>query len=346
MNPILGSLIFAFGIAVGGGLPMPVSGQEVDPLDQLLADCEKAVSAESGSVAKFEANYVKRLTALQQDFELKGDLNKVLKVKAEIEGYSKDLKRDYADIPQLARIRKIYDDNITLIRAKAAKRRAAITVEYANKFNQQKVSLTKSGELDAALKADTFRKRLLQQFDKDKTIATTGTVPSSALWSLKTARDIVAKRGCQVFQSDGNWLLSEPPGTPEGKGWSFIQTNKKFRPPFRIASRAATDSIEIRFYLDDRHLAIFGWAVNPTNLNIHDPVSGKQAARLSGKGELEKDHFHDFAKDSMKIYLDGELRGERAGDFSELEAAVGIGQSGGSKVTVEKFEIQPLPAAP
>ena len=53
-----------------------------------------------------------------------------------------------------------------------------------------------------------------------------------------------------------------------------MQSRREFKPPFRLETRAATDSTNIRFYYGD-HLAILNWEVNPSELRMHHPATGQ-----------------------------------------------------------------------
>ena len=109
-------------------------GQEVDPVAKLQRDFEEAMKADGEPLAEFETRYLGKLKALQQTFELQGNLDGALKVKTEIEGHSKNFERNYRDLPDLFRLRKIYDDNMKRLRAEAAARQITTGQKFVKAF--------------------------------------------------------------------------------------------------------------------------------------------------------------------------------------------------------------------
>ena len=196
------------------------------------------------------------------------------------------------------------------------------------------------------MKAEEIRQGILKLLEKKALVAKETTKQPPILWELKGKQDFTVMRECKVTESDGKWVLAGVPGRRTNADFSFINSKKQFSPPFRISSRVATDSIEIRYYVKNRHFVILSWLNDPTSLHINDPVTSARRVRLPGKGALEKDQFYqvdiEVTTDSVRVFVDEELRGQIKGDFKDLDSSVGLGQACGSQVTVEKFEVQSL----
>jgi len=135
-----------------------------------------------------------------------------------------------------------------------------------------------------------------------------------------------------------------------------LVTPDRYRPPFALTVKAMTDTTNIRLYYgsapEDRAifpegLVIFNWEVRPTELRIHDLLTG-QAQAVPGKGSVSEKEWHivrwEIAAAEMRVFVDGELRYQAKGEFAGLARQLGIGPALGSTVSVQSFVVEPLPA--
>lgn len=128
--------------------------------------------------------------------------------------------------------------------------------------------------------------------------------------------------------------------TPRGE-WPYLESLKSARPPLVIRTRAKTELNNIRLYYGVVGRVIFNWELNPAELRVHDPLTGKLTA-VGGKGMLTTKEWHDIAweisTNSMKITVDGEVRFEGKGYYSSLSGFPAIGPAD-SPVTVSSFAV-------
>jgi len=98
--------------------------------------------------------------------------------------------------------------------------------------------------------------------------------------------------------------------------WSYIESPISARPPLVIRTRARTELNNIRLYYGVVGRVIFNWELNPAELRVHDPLTGRLTA-VGGKGMLTTKEWHDIAweisTNSMKITVDGDVRFECQG---------------------------------
>lgn len=118
-------------------------------------------------------------------------------------------------------------------------------------------------------------------------------------------------------------------------------TREVYRAPFTLKTVAKTDSTNLRLYW---HLGevIFNWECSIRQLRVHDPATGRQRG-IDDAGFITADQWHEIVWDvtpnSMRLLVDGELRFEREGDYSRIEAPLAIGPCFGSRVTVQSFVV-------
>jgi hypothetical protein len=126
----------------------------------------------------------------------------------------------------------------------------------------------------------------------------------------------------------------------ERKGGS-IRTQQKFRPPLVIRTRAKTDSHNLRLFYGDG-VVIFNWEMNPAEMRVHDPATGRVTA-LAGKGGILPNEWHDIVweigRANMRILVDGQPRFQTRGDYTKLDTTAGIGTFL-SKLTVASFVVE------
>ncbi len=116
------------------------------------------------------------------------------------------------------------------------------------------------------------------------------------------------------------------------------------RAPFAFRVVAKTDSTNLRMHWHRGEL-IFNWECSIRELRVHDPATAEQHG-LEGKGFLTTTEWHDIlweiGLDRMRVVVDGEVRFDRAGDYSGIESAPSIGPCFGSTVSVREFTITSL----
>jgi hypothetical protein len=130
--------------------------------------------------------------------------------------------------------------------------------------------------------------------------------------------------------------------TSRGQWWSYIETPTAFRPPLVIRTRAKTELNNIRLYYGVVGRVIFNWELNPAELRVHDPLTGKGTG-VGGRGMVTTKEWHDIVweidTNAMKISVDGEVRFEGKGYYSGLNGFPGIGPVD-SPVTVNSFAVE------
>ncbi len=123
--------------------------------------------------------------------------------------------------------------------------------------------------------------------------------------------------------------------------WPYIESPKSARPPLVIRTRAKTELSNIRLYYGVVGRVIFNWELNPAELRVHDPLTGRLTA-VGGKGMLTTKEWHDIvweiSTNAMKISVDGEVRFEGKGYYGSLSGFPGIGPAD-SPVTVSSFAV-------
>jgi len=113
------------------------------------------------------------------------------------------------------------------------------------------------------------------------------------------------------------------------------------RAPFTFRVVGKTDSTNLRMHWHRGEL-IFNWECQVRELRVHDPATATQHG-LEDKGFIATNNWHEIvweiSLDSMRVTVDGDIRFETRGDYSDIESAPSVGPCFGSTVSVREFSI-------
>lgn len=317
-------------------MPPDWSHGQSDPVEAIHMEMQEALRSISSSNSKLDRHYEEALGILLTKTDREADRKKVEMLLTEMSQFRKKGDHQFPDFPELAALRKVYDDSLGKIEADRSKSRLAILNVYEERFRMLKKELESEGEVELSIKADRRMEAL--EAAKNDPAAFAGLL---ALWKWEGLSDAESVNSATVERRKGNFVISSTQ-----RANTYFKTGSSFSSPFEIATRLTTDSTNIRFYVNGKITVIFNWEVRPDQLRLHDPTPGSKPVGISGKGFVKENVMHDIrilVKDgSIQVYADEEFRGEITGDFSNLKGQVGIGPAFGSTLTVESFEVLPL----
>ncbi len=130
------------------------------------------------------------------------------------------------------------------------------------------------------------------------------------------------------------------------KSEARLDTPETYRPPVEITVVAKTDSNNLRLaYAADQ--IIFNWELDESQLRVDGgPANGLHKA---GAGRIPAGQYVTIrwvvTPTRQAISVDGELRFEHQGDYSQINRSVSVFPAQGSTVTVRSIHVKPLPAA-
>lgn len=125
------------------------------------------------------------------------------------------------------------------------------------------------------------------------------------------------------------------------KGNQRLNSPQALRPPVEITLVAKTDSTNLRMaYAADQ--VIFNWEINPNQLRVDGgPANG---LHQMGKGRIPVNKYVTVkwlvSPTNQAIYVDGQLRFEHDGDYSEINRRATVFPANGSTVTVKSFTMK------
>ena len=161
------------------------------------------------------------------------------------------------------------------------------------------------------------------------------TPPENLIHRLIPHQGCVIKRtpdGIEIFGSAMNWVMSA--GVVP-----FV-----CRAPFAFRVVGRTDSTNLRMHWHRGEL-IFNWECSVRELRVHDPATAEQHG-LEGKGFISPDGWHqivwEIRRDRMRVVVDGDVRFERAGHYSQIESAPSVGPCFGSTIAIRELTLTPL----
>jgi hypothetical protein len=144
--------------------------------------------------------------------------------------------------------------------------------------------------------------------------------------------------GCAVLKTDKEIMLKS------NGGISQIVTAKEYTPPFALHLKAKTDSKNLRLWYNVG-IVIFNWEKDEDELRIHDPITN-EGEGFANQGKIEPNKVQYFVwevyPDGMRVLVDGKERARKRGDYSKIEAPLGVGPAFGSTVTLEMFRVESL----
>jgi hypothetical protein len=130
------------------------------------------------------------------------------------------------------------------------------------------------------------------------------------------------------------------------KGSQQYNTPSLYRPPVEITIVAKTDSTNLRIaYAADQ--VIFNWEADRWQLRVDGgPADGQHR---KGAGHIPKNKFVTIkwfvTPTHQAIYVDGELRFQHDGDYSQINRCVAVFPANGSTVTVKSVDVKPITSA-
>jgi hypothetical protein len=130
-------------------------------------------------------------------------------------------------------------------------------------------------------------------------------------------------------------------------GSTHFTTRQAYRPPVEIKIVAKTDSTNLRLaYAADQ--IIFNWEMNPSQLRVDGgPANGlhKDGAGLIPTGKYVTVKWV-VTLTNQAIYVDGALRYEHQGDYSQINRPVSVFPANGSTVSLRSVTVKPLANPP
>jgi len=127
-------------------------------------------------------------------------------------------------------------------------------------------------------------------------------------------------------------------------GNQHLDSRQAYRPPVEITVVAKTDSTNLRLsYAADQ--IIFNWELNPSQLRVDGgPANG---LHKDGAGQIPKNKYVTIkwvvTTTHQSIYVDGRLRYQHQGDYSQIVRRVSVFPANGSVVTVKSMTVKPIP---
>ena len=138
-----------------------VSGQEEDPIDVQYRRVLQAIELANQPLEELSSSYVKQLEKLKEKAVMEGDLEKVLMIQEEIKNHRSDKEeRDVNAVPELRRVREIYDENRLKRETGIREKQLGFMKAALQSFDESKLTLTREGDLPRALKAEQYREKL------------------------------------------------------------------------------------------------------------------------------------------------------------------------------------------
>lgn len=128
------------------------------------------------------------------------------------------------------------------------------------------------------------------------------------------------------------------------KGDTRLITPQSFRPPVEIMVVAKTDSTNLRLsYAADQ--IIFNWEMDKSQFRIDGgPADG---LHKPGAGRIPVRKYVTVkwivTTTRQAIYVDGRLRFEHEGDYSQINSSVSVFPANGSTVTVKSITVKHIP---
>lgn len=326
-----GQCISIIGICIAFGTP---AVSEELGLEALSFQLEVAREELSLPINQLEEKYDQALERLEQETQAAGQLQELLAVRKERDGFRDGEFPTKGVSAELERLREIFVRRRTGLREVRATEEKRLIEGYLPKFERLKVELTKVGEFEKALAVA----EAVEQIENGRRLPV-GEDRGSLVWRLEGVEDGKTGTGCIVEKDGDEFILNLAPGVKTTK----LESGETIAPPFVAKFRVATTSTNIRIYYS-AFLSILNHESGRTSLQVSDPAQGRAAMRMiPGEGRVSTDEFHDIelgvTESRWYLSVNGKVKAEGVGDYRNIEAPVGIGPAFGSRLRLKQFEI-------
>ncbi len=318
-----------------------VSFADVDGPDPQVAALEASFAALNEKAGRplrdLRAKYLENVEAWMLESQKKGDLQAVVAAQEEIKTMDLQKERTLTQWPELERLRGIYDKASARISAEIDAELLKLKRPYRERLQQEVGRLTREGKIEEAKRVSTMVTEL------DRALSP-GEAPeagaSEVLWEFTNRASVEAVNDAELKTVDEGRRI-----TSKRNDWSYFQSKRTFKPPFRLQTRVSTNKNEVRFYYNADILSMFGWESNPTELRLHEPTTGRKLA-FPDKGQVVPGKIHfieiDVHPDRIEVKVDGEPRAVASVSSFGVDAPVGIGPAFGSELTLEMMRVLEL----
>ena len=163
--------------------------------------------------------------------------------------------------------------------------------------------------------------------------------------SLYCVNVVVAEDPSKDFIEQMSALTTGRQGSPlKLKKGEAATTKATFKPPVEILIEAKTHTTNLRIGYAARQV-IFNWEHIGDELRIDGgPAGGKHKG---GAGAIPRDKYVVIrwlvTPTKQSIFVDGQLRYEHEGDYSQIDNPVSVFGAEGSEVTVKSIKVKQLP---
>ncbi len=312
----------------------PTTGTLPLSLDDRLFIYEMEREELKKPVLDLQANYAGALDRLTLESQQAGQLQRVLTLKKEREGFAVGQFPEAKHFPQLLKLRTVYQQELTKLLIPLNSGEARLKEKLLQGMKDLKTELTRSGRLDEAV-------RTAKKMAELETARSLGEeiLYGRALFVLRSPEDQVNLTGCSIEAGEGHFHLSLMAGQNIGK----LTTRSSFSPPFVVTWDVATDGGNIRFYYAQL-IVILNHESGRHTLQVSDPALGRQFIRMIPElGRVSANDFHQIQlivdEDRYAFVVNGETRAEGEGDYKGLEDAISIGPAFGSRLSLRHFEV-------
>ncbi len=301
--------IYAITIALAGGLGGLVAQPASSPpeLEVLLLDYKSKVSQLvethlSKAREELSQGYIKALERMQQDATLRGMLEEAMAIKAEKEAVEANHEQSLPVLPrglrELPAMRRKYLDAQQSLRMSLQRRLEPLQRELVRQMDVLAVRLAREGRSDAALEV-----RQLAKTCSEKNAFIGGT------WEDHTRRVTPRPDDLPIHLSKG----------------ASVSTEARLKPPVEIELVVKVEGLDLRLgYAADQ--VIFNWQSKPDELRVDGGPADK--TYTPKQGELPKGKFVVIlwyvGKDRQTIKVDGSLRFDHRGDYSDIDRPLSI----------------------
>jgi hypothetical protein len=216
-------------------LPGISSGQTPDPFGDLQSKYQVASAeiqmASAAEIQRLSDAYVQALTRLEGDFQSAGKLDLLLKARNEREQFLKSGKPGEDATPELANLRAILDQNRKPLEEKMAAAVADLSQKYLNQLEVLQVELTKTGQIDMAVKVKEAAEKVRAGLAQSDSVPTTPVAAAPPLPVGKKVVDVPVITPQPVSEDpfrSGNWpvTLAIPQGNYRFEGSHSIKGEK------------------------------------------------------------------------------------------------------------------------
>ncbi|MEM6917283.1 MAG: hypothetical protein AAF491_12025, partial [Verrucomicrobiota bacterium] len=298
---------FIFLFAVVCGAPSIVRSQETKEEfatreAKLLYDVERAEARKP--LRELHEKLDAALQKLERGWQDEGDLEALLVLQTERASFrDRTEPAEASSLRELESLRRIYWREYKTLQPEIEKSDGEALARFVGTLETIIRGLTQENRIEEALEVRKEIDRAIAESEGQ-----TGTIAMSSNEEvvLGEEENYVIDTDCELTKKGSRYVI-----TSDAFDGTYVASKRSFQTPFRIVTRAETDTNNLRLYFGKHGKIVLNWSTKPSELRIVEPNDMRRNG-IPDRGYIEPGLLHDIevsvTASAIRLRVDGEER--------------------------------------